>query len=197
MIRSQALARELGLEVLLGLWISRDKAHNEREIELATRIARQHRETIRAIVVGNEVLLRREQTPADLSILIRRVATATGLPVTYADVWAYWLENKSLARSVSFVTVHILPYWDDAPFGIDRVMPFVDALYVELRRAFPGKKLLIGETGWPSAGCPRGPSVPGRVNQARYIREFTVLAEKRGFDFNVIEAFDQPWKIAK
>ncbi len=95
------------------------------------------------------------------------------------------------------MTVHILPYWDDAPFGIDGVMPFVDALYAELQRAFPDKKLLIGETGWPSAGRPRGPSVPGRVNQARYIREFTVLAEKRGFDFNVIEAFDQPWKIAK
>ncbi len=80
------MARELGLRVLLGLWISRDKTHNEREIELATRTARQHRETIRAIVVGNEVLLRREQTPADLSVLLRRVATATGLPVTYADV---------------------------------------------------------------------------------------------------------------
>jgi exo-beta-1,3-glucanase (GH17 family) len=80
------------------------------------------------------------------------------------------------------VTVHILPYWDDHPVGIEGVIPFVEALYSELQREFPGKKLFIGETGWPSAGRPRGASKLGRVNQARYLREFTLLAEKRGFD---------------
>ena len=191
-----AVAGELGLEVLLGLWIGRDEAHNEREIARGIRIANAHRATIRAIVVGNEVLLRHEQTADELTVLIRRVATATGLPVTYADVWGHWVDQDSLAQSVSFVTVHILPYWDDHPVGIEGVIPFVAALYTELQREFPGKKLFIGETGWPSAGRPRGASGPGRVNQARYLREFTVLAEMRGFDFNVIEAFDQPWKIS-
>ena len=172
------------------------KLHNEREIARGIRIANTHRATIRAIVVGNEVLLRHEQTADELSVLIRRVAIATGLPVTYADVWGHWVDQDSLAQSVSFVTVHILPYWDDHPVGIEGVIPFVAALYSELQREFPGKKLFIGETGWPSAGRPRGASEPGRVNQARYLREFTVLAERRGFDFNVIEAFDQPWKIS-
>jgi exo-beta-1,3-glucanase (GH17 family) len=191
-----AVARELGLEVLLGLWIGRDEAHNEREIDVATRIANEHRATIRAIVVGNEVLLRHERTAEELSILIGRVAAATGLPVTYADVWGHWLKNKSLARSVSFVTVHILPYWDDYPIHSDDVMPYVEELYSNLQREFPDKKLFIGETGWPSAGRPRFAIEAGRVNQARYIREFTVLAQRRGIDFNVIEAFDQKWKIA-
>ena len=191
-----AVAREFGLEVLLGLWIGRDAIHNEREIELGVRTANAHRATIRALVVGNEVLLRREQTAAELSALIRRVATTTGMPVTYADVWGFWLKHRSVAGSVSFVTVHILPYWDDVPVGVDDVIPYVDALYGNLERAFPGKRLFIGETGWPSAGRPRGAIEPGRVNQARYLREFTVLAAKRGFEFNVIEAFDQPWKIS-
>jgi hypothetical protein len=74
-------------------------------------------------------------------------------------------------------------------------MPYVDGLYASLQATFPGRKLFIGETGWPSAGRPRGPAVPSRVNQARYLREFTVLAARRGFDYNVIETFDQPWKI--
>jgi glucan 1,3-beta-glucosidase len=56
--------------------------------------------------------------------------------------------------------------------------------------------VLIGETGWPSAGRPRGAIEPGRVNQARYLRGFTTLAERRGIDYNLIEAFDQPWKRA-
>jgi glucan 1,3-beta-glucosidase len=191
-----AVAGELGLEVLLGLWIGRDKSHNEREIARGIRVAREHRATIRAIVVGNEVLLRHELTADELSLLIRRVAKATGLPVTYADVWGLWIQHRSLAGAVSFVTVHILPYWDDRTVGIDAAVPYVEALYTGLERRFSGRTLYIGETGWPSAGRPRGPSVPSRVNQARYLREFSVLAGRRGFDFNVIEAFDQPWKIA-
>jgi glucan 1,3-beta-glucosidase len=190
------VAREFGIEVLLGLWIGRDEAHNEREIAVATRVARAHPDVIRALVVGNEVLLRQDLPTDKLATLIRRVAAATNLPVTYADVWGRWLDHGHLAQEVSFVTVHILPYWDDEPVAVDAVMANVDELYASLQSAFPGKKLFIGETGWPSAGRPRGAAVPSRVNQARYLREFTVLAARRGFDFNVIEAFDQPWKIA-
>jgi hypothetical protein len=81
-----AVARQLGLEVLLGLWIGRDSEHNEREIARGLKAVAENRAAIRAIVVGNEVLLRREQTREELAVLIRRVAEATGLPVTYAGV---------------------------------------------------------------------------------------------------------------
>jgi exo-beta-1,3-glucanase (GH17 family) len=191
-----AIARELGLEVLLGAWIGGDAQHNEREVALVIDTAKRHRDTVRAIVVGNEVLLRHELTPEQLAVLIRRVATETGMPVTYADVWGFWVKHRALAQAVSFVTVHIIPYWDDDPVGIDAVIPYVDALHAEMQRSFPGKAVLIGETGWPSAGRPRGAIEPGRVNQARYLRGFTALAERRGIDYNVIEAFDQPWKRA-
>jgi glucan 1,3-beta-glucosidase len=189
-----AVAREFGLQVILGAWITGDAQHNEREVALAIEVATRHRDTIRAIVVGNEVMLRHELPPDRLASLIRRVASATGLPVTYADVWGFWLKHRVLSQSVSFITVHIIPYWDDDPVGIDEVIPYVDALYAEMQRRFPGKAVLIGETGWPSVGRPRGAIEPGRVNQARYVREFTALAERRGIRYNLIEAFDQPWK---
>ena len=193
--RVPEVAAEFGLQVLLGAWIAGDAAHNDGEIERVIDVANRHRDVIRAVIVGNEVLLRHELPPTQLATLIRRVADGTGLPVTYADVWAFWLKNPSLADSVSFVTVHILPYWDDDPVGLDIVMPYVEALHAEIARRFPGKALLVGETGWPSAGRPRGPAAPSRVNQARYVREFTTVAASRGIDYNLIEAFDQPWKI--
>ena len=34
------------------------------------------------------------------------------VPVTYADVWEFWLRNRDLASAVDFVTIHILPYWE-------------------------------------------------------------------------------------
>jgi len=189
-----AVARELGLQVILGAWIARDAAHNEREVSRVIDVANRHRDTIRAIVVGNEVLLRHELPPARLAALILRVREATRLPVTYADVWGLWVEHRVLSEAVSFVTVHIIPYWDDDPGGVDAVIPYVDDLYSQMQRQFPGKEVLIGETGWPSAGRPRGGIEPGRVNQARYVREFATYAEKRGIRYNLIEAFDQPWK---
>src|SRR5690606_30756330 len=54
--------------------------------------------------------------------------------------------------------------------------------------------VVIGETGWPSAGRQREGAIPSRVNQARYVREFLALAERRGWQYNFIEAVDQPWK---
>ena len=188
------VARELGLQVILGAWIGRDAEHNEKEVALVIDVANRHRDTIRAIVVGNEVMLRHELPPAQLAALIRRVGAATGLPVTYADVWGFWVKHRVLSEAVSFVTVHIIPYWDDDPVGIDAVIPYVDDLYAQMQRQFPGKEVLIGETGWPSVGRPRGAIEPGRVNQARYVREFAALAEARGIRYNLIEAFDQPWK---
>jgi hypothetical protein len=54
--------------------------------------------------------------------------------------------------------------------------------------------VLIGETGWPSYGRQRQEAVPSLVNQARFIREFSLRAELEQIPYNVIEAFDQPWK---
>ena len=60
--------------------------------------------------------------------------------------------------------------------------------------AFPGKEILIGETGWPSEGRMRDGALPSRTNQARVVSEILDLAKREGFRVNLIEAYDQPWK---
>jgi glucan 1,3-beta-glucosidase len=188
------LARKAGLRVLLGIWIGRDAAQNEREIAHALEVLRRDGDVIDAVIVGNEVLLRREQPAARLRGYLERVRAATTIPVTYADVWEFWLRNPELAGAVSFVTVHMLPYWEDDPQPVDRAVDHVLRVYERVRTAFPGKAVLVGEVGWPAAGRRRENAVPSAVNQARFTREFAVAAASRGLRYNVIEAFDQPWK---
>jgi glucan 1,3-beta-glucosidase len=53
---------------------------------------------------------------------------------------------------------------------------------------------MIGETGWPSQGRPRREASASLVNEARYLREFLLYAGSVDMPYNVIEAFDQPWK---
>lgn len=188
------LAAPLGLKVWQGIWLGRDRVANEREIAHAVDLANRWPEVVDRVVVGNEVLLRREMPVAELAAYLDRVRAAVRQPVTYADVWENWLEHPELADHVDVVTVHLLPFWEDRPTGIDRAVDHVASTFRRMRDAFPGKQIAIGETGWPSAGRAREEAVPGRVNQAAFVRGFVAVAEREDFEYNLIEAFDQGWK---
>ncbi len=188
-----AVARELGLKVLLGAWIGADRKRNAAELEQAIAIANEYADVVRVLIVGNEVLLRRERTEDEMRELIAYARERSKVPVTYADVWEFWIKHPSLAEVVDSVTVHILPFWEDDPVHIEHAVEHVGKVMAEVRGHF-AKPLLIGETGWPSAGRQREESLPSRVNQARYIREFVHRAHAEGWNYNLIEAIDQPWK---
>ncbi|MBF0322815.1 MAG: hypothetical protein HQL62_07740, partial [Magnetococcales bacterium] len=187
-------ARQHDMKLLLGIWIGREAKDNALEIHSTLTAAALHSQSIRAIIVGNEVLLRKEQDARGLIHIIQEVRRQTPLPLTYADVWEFWLKNPEVAEHVDFLTIHILPYWEDEPVSVAQSLQHVTKILAEVQAAFPGKKILIGETGWPSAGRSRKQAVPSVVNQARFIREFIALTWHKGVPYNLIEAFDQPWK---
>jgi glucan 1,3-beta-glucosidase len=189
-----ALARKHGLRVLLGLWIGPEAQENEREIVQGLAVLKRDADVINAVIVGNEVLLRRDQPASALDGYLRRVRAATSVAVTYADVWEFWLRNPEIAAATTFVTVHILPYWEDNPIAADRAVDHVLNVYARVRDAFPGKHILIGETGWPSAGRQRDGALPSLVNQADFIRNFVRVGQQLALDYNFVEAYDQPWK---
>lgn len=189
-----AVARRLGMTVLMGAWLGRDRDRNARELTSAIALARANRDVVRALIVGNEVLLRRELPATDLAQLLARAKREAGVPVTYADVWEFWVRNAQLAQHVDFLTVHILPYWEDEPVGVAQALDHVVDIHRHVRETFPGREILIGETGWPSIGRARRDAVPGRVEQAAFVRGFVAAAAERGIRYNLIEGFDQPWK---
>ncbi|MDZ4212036.1 MAG: beta (1-6) glucan synthase [Methylotenera sp.] len=186
-------ASKLGMQVYLGAWIGWVKALNDKELDLAIAVANKHPKTIKALIVGNEVLLRGEQTEAALKAYLTKAKQATHVPVTYADVWEFWRKHPALEDSVDFVTVHILPYWEDNPQPIEHALDHASNVMNLLKDTFK-KPILIGETGWPSVGRQRQGSQPGAINQALYMRGFLQLAHDKNWNYNLIEAIDQPWK---
>jgi glucan 1,3-beta-glucosidase len=188
------IASRLGMTVMLGVWIGRENEKNEREITRAVELARRFPETITSVIVGNEVLLRREQPPEALAAMIRRVGNAVPMPVTYADVWEFWQAHPEVAKAVDFVTIHTLPYWEDDPWSIEEAVPHVQRIWRAMAAEFAGVPVFIGEAGWPSAGRMREGARPSLVNQARFVREMMILAARDGIGLNLIESFDQPWK---
>jgi glucan 1,3-beta-glucosidase len=189
-----AIADKVGLKVIQGLWLGSDRFKNLNQIAIVVGLTKRYPNVITAVVVGNEVLLRGEMTAADLAATIRSVKAQVTVPITYADVWEYWLKNREIYDVVDFITIHILPYWEDFPIRAKFAAAHVDSIRQRMAIAFPGKEILIGETGWPSEGRMREGALPSRTNQARVVSEILQLAKQENFRVNLIEAYDQPWK---
>jgi glucan 1,3-beta-glucosidase len=192
--RIAEIAQRHGMKVLQGLWLSGDAEKSRREVEEVIALAKRFPDVIRGIVVGNEVLLRGEMSAVDLVQTLRNVKSQVSMSVTYADVWEFWLRNRELAQVADFVTIHILPYWEDVPISAKDAAAHVEAIRKRVAAAFPGKEILIGETGWPSRGRMREGALPSPASQARVMHEVLTLAKRENHRVNLIEAFDQPWK---
>jgi exo-beta-1,3-glucanase (GH17 family) len=192
--RVAEIAERHGVKVIQGIWLGGDRMAAERDLAPAVELAQRHPRTIQSIVVGNEVLLRGEMSAAELAATIRRVKADVPVPVTYADVWEFWLRYRELHDAVDFVTIHILPYWEDDPIAAHNAAAHVEAIRRRVAASLPGKEIFIGETGWPSAGRMRAGALPSPANQARVIHEVLNVAKRENYHVNVIEAFDQPWK---
>jgi glucan 1,3-beta-glucosidase len=188
------IAGKHGLKVLQGIWIGRNLADNRREIEGALRLAKRHPGVIEAFIVGNETLLRGELGPARIKVYLEEVKRRSGLPVTYGDVWEFWLKAPELAQAADFVTIHILPYWEDEPVAAIEAVAHVREVREKVARIFAGKEILIGEVGWPSEGRMRDGALPSPANQALVLSGVVQAAKAGNWRVNLIEAFDQPWK---
>jgi exo-beta-1,3-glucanase (GH17 family) len=188
------IAARHGMKVMLGLWLSSLPDLSRHQVETAVALAKRYPDVIQAIVVGNEVLLRGEMSAPDLANTIRAVKAQVTMPVTYADVWEFWLRYREIASAVDFITIHILPYWEDFPIPVEAAAAHVGSIRGQVAAAFPNRDILIGEFGWPSAGRMREGALPTRANQARVVQEVLAQAKRDNYRVNVIEAFDQPWK---
>ena len=190
-----AIARENNLKMLMGAWVSKDKVQTKQELDTLIKLASENQDIVKAVIVGNEVLLRGDTSDVQLLEYLKQVKAALpNIKVTYADVWEFWLKHPAIKESTDFVTIHILPYWEDEPMGIKKAIGHLADVRGEVESILKDKNILIGETGWPSEGRMREDAHPSKINQALFVREFVQLAVKNNWDYNIIEAFDQPWK---
>ena len=208
------IAERLGLRLAAGVWLGEDKARNRREIEAVAAAAGRH-SNIDRVIAGNETQLQRTLPQAELFQRLDELRRRLRVPVSTAEPWHVWLRRPELALHVDFITVHLLPYWEGAPASkaVDEAFERLELL----RRRFPGKPIVVGEFGWPSGGAaqPRiDPTPEGKLRQrplsgdasleahaspatqARVVREFAARARTLGWDYFLIEAYDQPWKRA-
>ncbi len=218
------VAAEFGLRATIGAWIDKDKNRNEREMRSVVDLSKRH-SNVNGIFVGNETIYRGELAPQagdpvtpeeaerlkgatspkaldrareDIGVqrlikMIQKVKRQVSVPVTTGEIYSVWLDHPELVSSVDYIAAHILPYWEG--FSEAQAVDQAIIIYDKLRRAYPGKRVVIAEFGWPSGGYNLRNANPGRIEQAVALRDFVTRAEAYGIDYNIVEAIDQPWKI--
>ncbi len=187
-----ALARKYGINVTLGAWLSKDLDENEKEIQTVIRLAKENYRNVIRVIVGNEVILRNDLTVKQVMGYLDRVRKALKIPVSTAEPWHIWIKNPELVQHVDFIGTHMLPYWEG--IDVDRAVDFVIEHIAMLENTFPATPVVIAEVGWPSNGRIRRQAVASLANEATFLRRFIEQAEKLGYIYYVMEAFDQPWK---
>lgn len=186
-----ALAERHGLRLALGAWLGPDAQANERELGLALAAARSHA-NVERLIVGNETQLQRRVPLDELLRQLDRMRAVSPVPVSTAEPWHVWLQQPRLAEHVDFITVHLLPYWEQVPVG--QAVEVALMRYRDVVARFPGKPVVIGEVGWPGRGVTQGAAEADPAAQALFVRGFIARARALRLDYYLMEAIDQPWK---
>ncbi|HWY60910.1 MAG TPA: glycosyltransferase [Rhizomicrobium sp.] len=188
------VARRYGMTVSLGIWIGADLVKNEQEIDLGIRTALGNRRVIDRVIVGNEAIFRGDVSAGQLNNYITRVRDSLPqrIKVTTAEPWSTWMLNPEIGANVDLVFVHLLPYWENA--DISGSLRNTATWYDYVQKEFPAKPIVVGEAGWPSDGRTRGRAEASLSNEATFVRGFVQLAMDKGWDYYLLEAYDQPLK---
>jgi exo-beta-1,3-glucanase (GH17 family)/cellulose synthase/poly-beta-1,6-N-acetylglucosamine synthase-like glycosyltransferase len=186
------IAKKYNLKVMAGTWMDHRTQHNDDEIAALIESVRTN-DNIDRVLIGNEVLLRNDMGVNDLIAYLDRVRAQVKVPVSTAEPPFIWKKYPQLAEHVDFITVHLLPYWEKIPRK-DAVGNGVLFNYYDLVSRFPGKHVVIGEVGWPSAGNRQEVASASVEDEALFLRQWLNEGARRKIDYYLMESFDQPYK---
>lgn len=187
-----AIAREFGLNIAVGAWLSNDLTTNESQMTSLIEMAENG--DVDLAIIGNETLLRGDLTERELMIYINWFKEAVpDVPVTTSDVWSELKQYPDLIEAMDVVAVNVYPYWDNVT--IDKATSTIEDWYLgatnTVNAISPDKQIIIAETGWPSCGKNGDPA-----NAAAYFNSFTSFAQMLDVQFFWFEAYDEAWKVS-
>jgi GPH family glycoside/pentoside/hexuronide:cation symporter len=188
------VAKEKGLQTMVGAWISRDKDSSQKEIDKLVELAK--RGHVDIAVVGNEVLLREELTENEIINYIKKVREALpdNIPVGYVEAYYQYIERPALVEACDLILANCYPFWEgidneSAPYSVQR-------MYELTKEKANGKKVIITETGWPTNGESVGEAVPTEENAMKFFINIQQWAQEASVELHYFSSFDEPWKVA-
>lgn len=200
-----ALCDELGIDLHIGAWID-GIASDEPNVHALATIVKANHPSIKTAIVGNEVLARSTKNLMTEEKLLALIdifkADIQGTTPTYkiaaADTYPQWMMKRpNLAAAVDIVIWHTYGWWSG--IDIDNAYTVVSARYDDMMKEYPGKPLILGETGWPSqldhmSADKLTTAVGSEANQAKFYREALAGMRARNLPMWMFSSIDEKWK---
>ena len=187
------IAHKKGVKTLVGAWISNDRERNEKEIQSLIKLAKAGLVDIAA--VGNEVLHRAEISEEELLAYIKRVRESLPdtIPVGYVDAYYQFLDRPALIEACDVILTNCYPFWEGA--NSSHALTYLSRMVEITQKVAKGKKVIITETGWPSAGGNIGAAEPSYSNAMKYFVSVQQWAKENKIELFYFSSFDESWKI--
>jgi len=198
-----ALCDELGIDLHLGAWLD-GLPSDEPNAHALAKIVNENHPSIKTAVVGNEVLQRAaknnvtEERLIQLINIVKADITVKTVKIAAADTYPQWMMKRpNLAAAVDLVIWHTYGYW--AGIDIANAYKLVAGRYDDMLAAYPGKPMLLGETGWPTqvdhiSTDMTTTAVANEANQARFYREALAGMRARNLPMWMFASIDEKWK---
>lgn len=186
------IAKENGLKVMAGAWLSEDKEQNEVEIENLIKVVKAGNADL--VAVGNEVLYREELTEQELVEYIQRVKLQVPeASVGYVDAYYEFIRRPAITEACDVLFINCYPFWEGC--HIDYSLVYMKNMYYSVLQAARGKRVVISETGWPDMGIAFEASEPSRDNALRYFINTQKWSLEENIEIMYFSSFDESWKV--
>lgn len=202
------------MKLWLGVWLGNNATTNQRQVDQMWDIIDKFDvDKMKGVIVGNEVLYRKDLTETQLMKFITDIKTNMtthsrkhlSLPIATSDLGDNW--TAEMARQVDAVMSNVHPFFAgvEASKGAGWTWDFWTNHDVVLTKNYPNISQVVAEVGWPSAGgnncggstCTSSTqgSVAGITEMNTFMESWICPSLKNGTNFFWFSAFDEPWKI--
>ncbi len=186
------IAKEYGLNTLVGAWLGTDAEKNQQEIENLISMAKEGLVDIAA--VGNEVLYRNDLSKEELMYFIQHVKNEIpGIPVGYVDAYYEFVQHPDISELCDVILSNCYPFWEGTDFKYS--LHHMQNMYQQAKMAGKGKPVIITETGWPSKGESLGGAIPSIKNAIKYFINTHLWAMDENIGVFYFSSFDESWKV--
>ncbi|WP_340106318.1 MFS transporter [Rhodohalobacter sp. 8-1] len=185
------VAKQMGLNTLVGAWIDDNLEANETEIENLIKVAKAGHADI--VAVGNECLLRGELSEDKIIAYIHRVKDALpGVLVSYVDTYYQLYQNPDVIEACDVVMANCYPFWEG--YDAEHSSVYLKKMYEVTKDVAGNKKVIIAETGWPTYGKPVDQAEPSIENMMKYFIRLKKWSEQENIEVFCFSSFDESWK---
>lgn len=186
------IAKEYGMNTLVGAWLGSDLEKNEAEMQGLKNLASQGLVDIAAI--GNEVMYRKDLTEEQLLAYLHDFkASFPNINTGYVDAYYEFTDRPNITAACDVILANCYPFWEGCP--IEYALLYMKEMYHQATVAGGGKKVIITETGWPSEGGGFEGSLASDRNFLKYFIDAQKWSSEESIEMFYFSSFDESWKV--